>query len=153
MNSLKINSFKYIVNQLLRMRIDGASFSRTQLLKLLFFVSAVKVNGRDLLDIFDNYYAMQFGPVESDVFNAMNNEGIDYIHFQIDGDTMKRIDDALYELNSRYPSLFKRSASELVEISHKWSCWRDAYAFADFMGKGSVKMGVEQIRKSNQVFE
>jgi len=156
MDFYKINAFKYFVKQLCILRKEikfDAPFSRTQLLKLLFFVSAIKVNGQDLLDIFNSFYAMQFGPVESDVLNAMNSVGIDVSHIQLDETTMKRIDASISELNSISPSLFKKSASELVEITHKWSCWKDSFAFAEFIGKGSAKMSVELIRQSNQVFE
>lgn len=50
--------------------IKGKPFPKLTAMKLLFLAAAPKKDGGDdLLDIFDNFYAMPYGPVESDVYN------------------------------------------------------------------------------------
>ena len=94
----KVKCFEYILIRLIEwysnMRPDDTellSFTRLKVLKLLFFVSAVKQDNtkRDLLDIFDNFYAMQHGPVESDIYNEITNH---LIFFNFEGRNIKRTD-------------------------------------------------------------
>lgn len=45
-------------------------FGKQKMMKLIFFAASVPhEDGSDLLDIFDNWYAMPYGPVESDVWD------------------------------------------------------------------------------------
>lgn len=84
---LKKQAFEYLLNGLLQWFSNGElyknsnSFSRVKVLKLLFFVAVIKdADGNDLLDIFDKFYAMPHGPVESDIYNYMSRDELDYIH-------------------------------------------------------------------------
>ena len=55
--------------------IKGKPFPKLTAMKLLFLAAAPKKDGGDdLLDIFDNFYAMPYGPVESDVYNAIQED-------------------------------------------------------------------------------
>ena len=76
----KIFCFEYMLFQLMEWYRDLRpsqnplnSFTRLKSLKLLFFVATVEASesNEGLLSIFDNFYAMGNGPVESDVYNAM----------------------------------------------------------------------------------
>ena len=78
----KILLFEYLVYRLIEWYKDVVSdshyinkhFSRLTALKLLFFVSTIKdtENGnKDLLDVFNKFYAMQYGPVEIDIYTAI----------------------------------------------------------------------------------
>ena len=52
--------------------IKGKPFPKLTAMKLLFLAAAPKEEGGDdLLDIFDNFYAMPYGPIEIDVYNAI----------------------------------------------------------------------------------
>ena len=58
------------------------SFTRLKVLKLLFFTAAVQnQNGDDLLDVFDNFYALPNGPVESDIYNCITEDDLTYYKF------------------------------------------------------------------------
>ena len=54
------------------------SFTKLKVIKLLFFASAVNANNEDhnLLGTFNKFVAMPFGPVESDIYNKMNQSAI-----------------------------------------------------------------------------
>lgn len=72
----KIEAFDYMLHLFEEWRdnhetIKGKPFPKLTAMKLLFLAAAPKKDGGDdLLDIFDNFYAMPYGPVESDVYNA-----------------------------------------------------------------------------------
>ena len=81
----KILLFEYLMYHLIEWyknvvsnnQIQNKHFSRLTALKLLFFVSTIKDTEneeRDLLDIFNNYCAMQYGPVEIDIYTAIVSE-------------------------------------------------------------------------------
>ena len=161
-------------------------FSTLSLLKLLFFASSIRNDERfenpDLLDIFDNFYALPHGPVESDIYNGINStipffksmgfEGglnrflitsqkvellqtpasVDDIISELSDDTAARLKDSIKVLRSINENLITYSAFELVEISHKWSCWKDAYAVATSLGVKAQSMPVESIKRSDRHF-
>lgn len=61
------------LDHIIRNNIDKSGLNKLKLLKLLFFVSVLKVDEKYLLDdIFDNFYAMPYGPVESDVYDNIS---------------------------------------------------------------------------------
>ena len=73
----KIKAFDYMLQLFEEWRdsheeLKNKPLSKLTALKLLFLTAAPKEDGGDnLLDIFNNFYAMQYGPVESDVYNAI----------------------------------------------------------------------------------
>lgn len=173
----KILSFEYILAKLIEWyscmkpseKADLSSFTRLKVLKLLFFVAAIKQdNGSDLLDIFDNFYAMQHGPVESDIYNSIINE-LKYFSFKdrdlyinssINEDSFaglteeekKTITNSISALRAANNEIILYSASQLVNLSHRWESWKTAIAIADILGKGSEKMSIKLIRESEQYF-
>lgn len=76
----KIEAFDYMLHLFEEWRdnhetIKGKPFPKLTAMKLLFLAAAPKKDGGDdLLDIFDNFYAMPYGPVESDVYNAIQED-------------------------------------------------------------------------------
>lgn len=173
----KVKCFEYILVRLIEwysnMRPDDTellSFTRLKVLKLLFFVSAVKQDNtkRDLLDIFDNFYAMQHGPVESDIYNEITDH---LIFFNFEGRNIKRtdidinlellhlnkeditlLDSSINALRNINQNIILYSASKLVDLSHKWESWQTAIAIAEILGKGSEKMRTNLIRNDKQYF-
>lgn len=73
----KIEAFDYMLHLFEEWRdnhetIKGKPFPKLTAMKLLFLAAAPKKDGGDdLLDIFDNFYAMPYGPVEIDIQKAM----------------------------------------------------------------------------------
>ncbi len=172
--SLKIECFEYFLYNIIKWYkkcYNGHSLDITRLkaLKLLFLTSAIKTeDGGDLLDIFNNFFAMQHGPVESDIYNAIN--GSQLVHYQFGGtkvsvineenvvngisdDIRRRIDASLWALYGRNSQLIRLTSFQLVDITHKWSCWQKSMEVAKILGKGSYLMDIESIRNSNQIFE
>lgn len=170
----KITAFEYLLyriylwkNEMDSTALEEISFSRIKALKLLFFVAAVRnEQNEDLLDIFNNFYAMQFGPVESDVYNSMSNGGLSFFSasdLKLDVQGLSRIqemettpfiviDNAIETLKAISPQIVLYSATDLVDVSHKWDCWRTAFEIASLLNKGSYRMSSTSIRKSNSVF-
>lgn len=172
--SIKKSSFEYLLNRLLKWfeevapQKNVASFTRVKTLKLLFFVSAIKdENGKDLLDIFDKFYAMPHGPVESDIYNLMSKNTLDYFSFAdiymsikkdykepefLDKNIISRIDNAIYRIRVLNPGIITLGAFDLVDISHKWSVWKNSMRVAELLGKSSQLMPVDGIRSNIQIF-
>lgn len=139
------------------------AFSKLSLLKLLFLTAATSSDENpDLLDVFDNFYALPYGPVESDIYNGINADIINnftitersirekanprsYEQDFTEGDQI-RIKKAVELLQSKNPKLVTLNAFELVEITHKWDSWQSAYSFAQFMDQQSAKIKKESIR-------
>lgn len=142
-------------------------FSRLKSLKLLFLVSAIKgEDGKNLLSLFDNFYAMQHGPVESDIYNAMVHDTFKYFRFQNRQTSLKKqtlsdlekienkecLDNAISLLKEANSNIVSYPAMDLVEITHKWLSWKSAYMVAQMLGKGSQFMPTEIIENSNEFF-
>lgn len=171
---LKKQSFEYLLNELLKWFEEVApqrnvsSFTRVKTLKLLFFVSAVKdEKENDLLDLFDKFYAMQHGPVESDIYNFMSNDSLEFFSFadiymskikdykipsSLEKDLTEKIDNAISRLRKVNPKIITIGAFELVDISHKWSVWKNSMRIAELLGKSSQLMPVTGIRSNIQIF-
>lgn len=142
-------------------------FSRLKSLKLLFLVSAIKdEDGKNLLSLYNNFYAMQHGPVESDIYNAMVHDTFEYFRFQNRQTSLKKqtfsdleeienkddLDKAVSLLKEANPNIVSYPAMDLVEITHKWLSWKSAYMVAQMLGKGSQFMPTEMIENSNEFF-
>lgn len=164
----KILAFEYLVTQMMKWNgSETSSFTRLKALKLLFFVATVKDEfGHDLLDVFDNFYALPNGPVESDVYNCITADRLSYYSFMsfsvsskktYDEDGIKpklkeKLDLSLNRLLSINPSIFKYSAEDLVALSHYWTVWKNSITIANIFGKGSYKMSTALIRKSEPYY-
>ncbi len=172
----KILCFEYILYQLIdwykELRPADTSllsFTRLKVLKLLFFVSAVRNNDEDhdLLDIFNNFYAMQHGPVESDIYNAMIEDKLPHYNFKSRsiciskvkeqdfhelGDILGRISNSINLLRERNEMIVTYTASQLVNLSHKWESWQLAIHMAEVLGKGSEPMDTHLIQTNHQYY-
>lgn len=156
------------LQNIIRENIVYCGLNKLKLLKLLFFVSVLKVDNQYLLDdIFDNFYAMPYGPVESDIYDLLPNlpnyvvannglslkEGADLNYSDKDNDVLyKRIDkciDTLYDIN---PYLFQMPTFDLVELSHKADSWRIIFAEAQKRGKYSLRMPNNIIKETTVYF-
>lgn len=140
--TIKIKAFDYMLQQFDKWRKDYFEsqnipvkpLSRLIVLKLLFLTAAPKTNkGKDLLDIFNNFYALPYGPVESDIYNAIQENKLPSYHIKERSVEKKaqqsynsqdpliiRINAAINELKDINPFIISLSSFELVEITHKW---------------------------------
>lgn len=164
MATLKIEAFEYLLSQLCSWQKevgDVEKMTKVKALKLLFLVASIPVNGNDLLDVFDKFYAMPFGPVEGDVYEAIMENSL--VHYEFDDITLKsqphkmpielpenliqKIDASIEQLKQKDNSLITMSAFDLVEYTHTWTCWQDAMYLARIMSKNSCLMKVRDIRR------
>ena len=137
---------------------------------MLFFTSVIKTeDGHDLLDIFDNFYAMQHGPVESDIYNSISANQFRFYSFDgislklpsnitdesfhdLDDETKQNICNSLKELKKVNSRIVGYDPFKLVELSHQWNSWKRTYEVAGLMGKGSEKMSLKLIKEDEQFF-
>lgn len=169
----KLIAFEYILNQLIEKGTIGnskffqSSFTRLKALKLLFLVAAIKNQyGNDLLDIFDNFYALPNGPVESDIYNSITADTLKYYSFKnfsatekqayssagLNEDVKERLDESIHSLLEVNGNILSYSAEQLVALSHMWSAWGNAIALAKAFDKGSYPMSINSIRNCKQIF-
>ena len=145
----------------------GVSISKLKALKLLFFVVAVDNQDWVLLEkVFDNFYALPYGPVESDVYDHLSDlpnyrlngndlvlkENADFAYSNCEDCYKKRIYDSINILGHQFPMLFSMSAIELVELSHRSDCWQIAITQANSNGYSSGKMSHNIIKQSRVYF-
>lgn len=170
----KIPALEYMINRFTEWFTDVSGndnykhFSKLKVLKLLFFVSAINAKEGDegLLDVFDNFVAMPFGPVESDIYNQMNIAKIGKYNItdkgmeidsnanflSLDSVTKQMIDSSIDMLKEVNPRLICYSAFNLVDLSHKWSCWQVTMDFAQMLNKGSFRIPSQLIIDSDKYF-
>lgn len=172
----KIEAFDYMLQLIEEWRSDYFTsknitvkpLSKLIVLKLLFLIAAPKKDkGPDLLDIFNNFHALPYGPVESDIYNAiLNNKIPSYLIkdrsvevkvkqvYNTQNPLCIKIKNAIDDLKGINPAIISLNSFELVEITHKWDSWNRSMKFAEFMGRSSAKMLTESIRSdSNKCFK
>lgn len=173
--SYKRTAFEYLLDKLLIWYHEvepyrgDESFTRVKVLKLLFFLSVIKhEDNSDLLDVFDNFYAMQHGPVESDIYNYMTSGKLENFSFseiyltrkreyssnemELPNALMCKLDRAIAALRVANPKIISLAAFDLVEISHKWESWKHAMKLANLLGKYSYPISISQLRGEMQIF-
>lgn len=169
----KQQAFEYLLTQLLAWGAEMEpavpifTFTRLKALKLLFFAAAVKnEEGRDLLDVFDNFFALPNGPVESDIYNCITSDGLTYYTFKdfslmkknaymdadLDNAIKERIIKSVRALRMINENIVSYRAIELVALSHLWYSWQKSIQMAKALGKGSYRMEENTIRSNTQIF-
>ena len=130
------------------------SFTKLKVIKLLFFASAVNANNEDhnLLGTFNKFVAMPFGPVESDIYNKMNQSAIGKYCISDKELKIEQINESVEALKKINNRLVLYSAFDLVDLSHKWSCWRTTYSYARQINKGSISIPDNLIINSDKYF-
>lgn len=150
--------------------VNGYSdvFTKLSLLKLLFLTAATKNDkDQDLLGVFNNFYALPYGPVESDVFDSIKanclpnftltdrrliDKDVSNYTNDLSDDDIILINSSVEKLKSINKNLITLSSFELVEITHKWESWDNAYKFAKFLGKQSYVMPIEAIQNDRNKY-
>lgn len=142
-------------------------FTKLFLLKMLFLVAAVKTDeGDDLLDIFDNFHALPYGPVESDIYNTITRdeilnysitdrklvEKIRQSQLSIPADLKSQLEKSLEKLKIKNDKLITLKPFELVDITHKWESWDKTFKYAKFTGSGSARMDLDWIRRDKNSY-
>ena len=174
---VKIHAFEYVLSKLVAWYKDvynsteeSNDISTIKALKLLFFISAVnadKDSEDTLLDcIFDNFVAMPYGHVESDVYSSMKSK--EHLNISIDNnssfilesynsDTLDainkiKIDSSISKLRGINNNLIKMSPFDLVELSHSWYSWKFYFEKAKRKGSNSEIIPSEIIKSEQKFF-
>ena len=182
----KILAFEYLLLQMIKhLKLNdyaqkdekeiAKEFSRLKSLKLLFLAATASKSKTDegLLKTFDSFYAMQYGPVESSIYDAITQNTLPHFNISLEGTTLtgeiqsceneisndlddqerKSLNNALNQLLQRNPKILSYTPFELVKITHKWKVWKEAYNFALFMNKRSEKMDMSNLEeKGNFIY-
>ena len=165
----KIACFEYLVDQL-RLRNNGSldGFTTLKLIKLLFLVVGVSSNDNEegLTRIFNKFSAMPYGPVESDIYNAIQTNRLNKYRINSSSCTIQEesdinlqeqdsqdINNHIKLLLAKNPRILQWQPFELVDITHKWSCWRTCYNVALTDGKHSIDMPARMIQKSVKYYQ
>ncbi|WP_282036201.1 hypothetical protein [Saccharicrinis aurantiacus] len=178
MNNTKHHIFEYIVFKLREwyaskdgQDINNNDLSLLKVFKLHFFVCAINSeNDSSLLDTFDNFHALPYGPVESDIYNSDTTEAI----FNLTRSTCKvvseieltvdlfndideviraSVDESIKTLKDTQPDLVLESAGVLVELSHLWDSWRMAYQRGKRLGRYSYPMSKDMIKEDEKIID
>ena len=165
--------FEYFVVQLDTWRKEVSKtianpFSKLQLQKLLFLISAqdATIQSHPMLDMFDRFYALKYGPVEMDIYDAMTQGTFESLNFgerscQINSEKTNffdsipegqrvMVDDAINSLRKRKPDYILKDPFELVEITHGWSAWQIAMMMAKMSKSNMERMTTSDICNSAQ---
>lgn len=141
------------------------AFTKLKLQKILFLVASVNAveDNHPLLDVFDNFYALPYGPVEIDIYEAMCNNDFKTIKFEgnyckhslnddnftaLDEKRKKAMSEAVQAIKGKGADYINTDAFELVEITHKWTSWQIAIQMAEMFGSKRESMSTEDIINS-----
>lgn len=143
-------------------------FTKLRLQKILFLICAWKTEStnRKLLKIFNQFYALPYGPVEMDIYEAMKNHiAFQYINFDgneciynnleesmfvsVSKECRNLIDEAVDDFSNDHKQYLTMPVFDLVDITHRWSAWKITMDIATFLGNKKEKMSVECICRSS----
>lgn len=166
--------FEYLVNKLDEWRENikyptKDIFTKLRLQKILFFVCTINADegNHKLLDVFNEFYALPYGPVEIDIYNCMGNNSFTSIKFQgnlcvfdakkmefgeLDDELKEFVDSAIAGLKETDTKYLTCPVFNLVDLSHRWSAWQIAMRFAKFVGGHKAKLATEDILGSTRFF-
>lgn len=174
---VKIKAFEYFITQLIawykeengQETFKHNDLSRLKVLKLHFFVCASRANEKEdgLLSIFDNFWAMPYGHVESDIYKNLeslfcfeiNTQNLNIIndcnkeYFEtLDNKIKEEISQSFSTTKLKNKDLINYMAVDLVELSHTWYSWKAMYKLARSFNKYSLKIPNEMIRTEKKLF-
>ncbi|MGJ1518616.1 hypothetical protein ACR79N_26825 [Sphingobacterium siyangense] len=170
----KIVLFEYFLKKLVvwycdYYRIDVTQFnnhsnndlSKLKVIKLHFFTCSTS---RDALEIFNDFHAMPYGHVESEIYNLLDrlsfftvtNSSLlinDDRNFDlINSIDSQIIDNAILSLMDENSNLIALKPFQLVELSHKWFSWRYNFQQAKKSGLYSKRINNDLILQEEKYY-
>ncbi len=167
MTSNKIDIFEYIIFKLCKWYEDenndfeNNDLSLLKVFKLHFLVCAINSkNDPTLLDIFDNFHALPYGPVESDIYDSLTNLKYfeltrnccspmvdeEEMSFEFINSSIKEsIDISIKILRIKDKKMILLPAGILVDYTHEWDSWKKAYRRGLKLGRFSYQMDQQDI--------
>lgn len=179
---MKTQAFEFVVFELINWYklqnsiIDNEQFNlhndfnKLKVIKLHFFASAINSKSNSLLRVFDKFYAMPYGHVESDIYNNWNNFTFYKIDTKkltimninelsresfvlVDENLKLEISKAVEDLKQSNSSLINYNSLKLVELSHKWFSWKSMFSYAKSNSRYSEYIPSNLIIEENKTFE
>ena len=171
----KIPYVDFVIRSLLKWHDDfckkeSNDLSTLKVLKLIFFVTAVDTNSdsqESLLDtVFDKFYAMPYGHVESDVYSIIKESMIEGLSINnknttvysstsynsLDENISDKINISINKLKHLNPHLIELTSFDLVELSHSWYSWQYYYSLAQKQGLNSLEIDNSVIKGEDKIF-
>ena len=158
-------TFEYIIYKLNELKDefqiqDDSIFTKLRLQKLLFLISTVNATSSDkgLLNIFNNFYALPYGPVEKDIYEFVENGDLENITFSGNKCDISKLNDSIfwclsdkikYLVTSSVDKLKEKGVIkgylempvfDLVNITQQWTVWTVCYSVAEMLNNGSEPM-------------
>jgi uncharacterized phage-associated protein len=164
---LMIDKFHEWYDEFPNNKLKEANFTILKLIKLNFFVSGISCSPSEkgLLGLFDNYYAMPLGHVESDIYKQKDKlsnyrfsghtilkAGGNIQDYDQLGEFKNEIINSIELLKSVNYNLINESANNLVEISHKWYSWKYTFNQAKKIGSKASKIDSSLIQNDLKYF-
>ena len=175
----KILVFEYLVYRLDKWKKDiektgkiVPSFTKLRLQKILFLVCAWNTSDTDmrLLNTFNNFYALPYGPVEMDIYEAMKkSNSLQYIKFQrnecvydkldesmfndIQANERRWVDEAVEKFETNQRKYLTMPVFDLVELTHKWSVWQIAMQYAKLLEHNKARITSSDIIESKKSYD
>jgi len=166
-----IEWFKSCMSQSTNMEFNASNdLSKLKVIKLHFFVTAINSKENNLLSIFDKFYAMPYGHVESDIYNDINEieryiidvsnlkikeefiTTLEYSFSTLDSIVKKEIDASIEALKLKDERFVLNSATQLVEIGHTWYSWKNVFLFARSQQRYSAPIPPHVIKEEEKFF-
>lgn len=136
-------------------------------LKLIFFLCTMENdNHESLLDKgFNKFKALPLGPVETDIYDDFLTPANNYIDYKkiilknisIDNSLLmesekKFIDNCIILLKKQNVNLINEGAFTLVDLTHEWQCWINAFNEAKSSNQKSKDILARDIKESNKIY-
>lgn len=171
----KILAFDYVVNHICSWyQQEGGDLahndlSKLKITKLLFFICAASASQDQpgMLNIFDNFVAMPYGHVESDMQDQMEqslcynitrndlsfrNNLVGYNNTYNNQANEMLIDQTIETIKSLNSKLVLYAPFTLVDLSHEWQSWKSVFSLAKRNGKFSMRIPNEMIMNEPKIF-
>lgn len=175
-HQLKADCFEFLMDELVKwVEEKGGNPKRylnlLKVIKLNFFVAAASSSetSEGLLTVFDEFYALPYGHVESDVYNIIKNQsnaqlkkytimsnGIDWStdeNISIDVRYSSNIKSSIEKIKTIDPDFVLRPAGYLVDLSHMWRSWKLMYSTAKSLNKHAIKIPSNLIQTESKIFK
>lgn len=130
-------------------------------LKLIFLLCTVDLDSKEhLIDKGFSFNALPYGPVEKDIYDyyksgvfkgiietsGLNTKEMQLSDFKsLDENLKHKIDENFDELKSKNKLLIIKSATYLVELTHRFNSWEKSFKIAKDQGKFSHPMAENDI--------
>lgn len=140
-------------------------FNILKLIKLHFFIIAINSDKDDTLLELNEFWAMPYGPVETSVYSKIRNDK-NFGEFILSNEKAvftgnkpeieKYLEDKIIRsinlLLDLEPRLLYTDAGTLVELTHKWNCWKKNYSLARAKNSYSSIIPKDDIKFDIKIF-